>query len=309
MTTPRERIIENAAARRAARAPSRLSILIPFHKHDPSALIAALARESGAFDVALIDDGSASFDLTHRLAQKLEMLAQPARLIVWEKNAGRAQARNRLIQAARATHVLFLDADTLPAAPGFIRAWLDLAARENPVAAFGGFSVEGVKTERQTRVHKALAERSDCRPAAARGPEHVTTCNLMVRREALAALPFDDRFSGWGWEDVDWALRAERFGPIRQIDNPVLHLGLDPVAALLRKCAEAGPNFARLLLKHPDAAARMPSARAARFMARIPRQGAMRPLLAALARSPAPILLRVFALKLYRTSIYAEHTA
>ncbi|MES1201678.1 MAG: glycosyltransferase family 2 protein, partial [Pseudomonadota bacterium] len=93
---------------------------------------------------------------------------------------------------------------------------------------------------------------------------------------------------------------------VRHIDNPATHVGLDSVATLLRKCREAGPNYARLLSKHPSAQ-RFRSYRAAHAMRRLPGYKALRAPLAAIAQSAAPLHARHAALKLYRTTIYAEH--
>lgn len=301
-----ERIIENSAARMHTRA-SRLSVLVPFHKDDPTPLIAACAGARPDFDLTLIDDGSADIELLARVAEAIHRLAAPARIIVWPRNRGRSAARNRLIAAASANHVLFLDADMAPQGPGFMHAWLDFAARD-PSIAFGGFTVDAAPRSRATSVHRAIAQSADCKPAAERAKSparRVATSNLLVRRNILDAAPFDESFSGWGWEDVDWAMRAAAHGEIVHIDNPVTHTGLDCVSTLLRKYDQAGPNYRRLCTKHPEAAA-FPSTRAARFMKRLPHRRA-RPLFASLARAPAPILLRSWALKLYRTSVYADH--
>ena len=42
--------------------------------------------------------------------------------------------------------------------------------------------------------------------------------------------------------------------PILHVENPATHAGLDDVDTLMRKSAEAGPNFARLAAKHPQVA-------------------------------------------------------
>ncbi len=112
-----------------------------------------------------------------------------------------------------------------------------------------------------------------------------------------------------GWEDVDWALRAARLGAIRHIDNPATHARSRHTETLLRKYREAGPNYARLLDKHPEAK-RFASHRAARIIKRLPGQASLQRFFSWLARDPigaAPMPMRHAALKLYRTSVYAEH--
>ncbi|HWA01824.1 MAG TPA: glycosyltransferase family 2 protein [Caulobacterales bacterium] len=305
--TAQERIVRTGAA---SMTRPWLSILTPFHRHDPSPLLERLAQMAGdEAEMVLLDDGSGSIDLVSTVVRAADRLPFPARLVVWEKNRGRAAARNRLIAEARGVYVLFLDADMIPDAPDFLRRWLDLIDAEGPAAAFGGLSLKQAPRKRDTALHHFLFGRSDCRDAAARArdaAQFTAASNLLVRRDVLARTPFDSGFHGWGWEDVDWALRAAEIGPIRHIDNPATHAGLDSAATLLRKCREAGPNYERLLRKHPRAR-RFASYRAARALRALPGQKRLRPPLAALARSAAPLPLRHAALKLYRTSIYAEH--
>ena len=129
-----------------------------------------------------------------------------------------------------------------------------------------------------------------------------------MRRELLNEAPFDDNFRGWGWEDVEWALRASSRAPILHVDNPATHAGLDSVEQLLRKSAEAGPNYGRMARAHPQAARRFASHKVARWLKFVPARGALKRLCAAIVRAGnAPLTLRCFALKTFRAAHYAEH--
>jgi hypothetical protein len=124
------------------------------------------------------------------------------------------------------------------------------------------------------------------------------------------AHPFDAGFKGWGFEDTDWALSAARHVRILHVDNPASHAGLDDVATLMRKCAEAGPNFARLARKHPRAVRRFAAYRAAAALKVAPARRALRSLFAELARADlTPMPVRRTAFKLFRASHFAEHLA
>jgi hypothetical protein len=167
----------------------------------------------------------------------------------------------------------------------------------------------------ETALHHNLFGASDCRGVRARAAspaQFTASSNLLVRRTFLAAHPFDDSFVGWGFEDIDWALGAARHGDILHIDNPATHAGLDDVDTLMRKSAEAGPNFARLAAKHPEQVSRFSAHRVAKLLQLAPMRPALRKLCGWLARDPfgaAPMRLRRAALKLYRASHYAEHLA
>ncbi|MBX3476053.1 MAG: glycosyltransferase family 2 protein [Brevundimonas sp.] len=297
-----------------AEARPRLSVLIPFLRDDPDRLLTLLDHEaealSGAVEIILLDDGTGDPDLTTRMAGRIDAMRLPARLISLAANEGRSRGRNRLAQAARGASLLFLDSDMRPDGPDFLHRWIDLVRRDDPAVAFGGFSLLQAPVHPRFAVHRAMALRSDCTPCEQRAlqPEkHVFTSNLLVRRDVFEAEAFDDGFAGWGWEDVEWAMRVSRRFPIRHIDNPATHMGLDTVQALAAKYEQSAPNFARVAARHPDILAAYPSYRAARLLGRVPGLGLARPWMKRAAGAGwLPVAARAFALRLYRAALYAE---
>jgi hypothetical protein len=141
----------------------------------------------------------------------------------------------------------------------------------------------------------------------ARTPEkYVYTSNLLVRRDVFEAEGFDERFTGWGWEDVEWGMRvAARFG-VTHIDNTATHLGLDTAEALLGKYEQSLTNFQRILQLHPDIVRGYPSYRLSRALKVLPARKVWRDALKQLALSRAPLSLRVAAAKIFRAGLYAE---
>jgi glycosyltransferase involved in cell wall biosynthesis len=295
-------------------ATPQLSVLIPFHGHDPAPLIRLLDREAAALagrvEIVLLDD--AGPDPAHALAaaQAVQAARLPARLITLTRNEGRSKGRNRLAAAARAPRFLFLDSDMAPDAPDFLGRWLALIDASDPPCAVGGFSLLQAHPGPTHRLHAALQARGECAPAAQRAlqPEkYVFTSNLLVRRDVFEAEGFDEGFTGWGWEDVEWGMRvAARFG-VTHIDNPATHLGLDTAETLARKYAQSTANFARVLAKHPQVIARYPSYRVAKALRTLPGHRLLGRACRGLALSEhLPTPLRVAAMKLHRAALYAE---
>ena len=297
-----------------ADATPMVSVLVPFLRDDPSALLAALDREgaslAGAVEVVVLDDGTGDTALTKRLMALAGGLTLPVRLESLAANLGRAKGRNRLASQARGRWLLFMDSDMLPDRPDFLAAYLAVINEQSPAVAFGGFSLQQAPLRREHALHRRMALASDCAPLALRRamPEkYVYTSNLLVRRDVFETIGFDEGFEGWGWEDVEWAMRVQASHPILHIDNTATHLGLDPAPAMAAKYEQSAGNFARVVAAHLETVSRYPSYRVAKLLKRAPMRGAWRPALKALAlMEHAPLALRALAMRLYRAALYAE---
>ncbi|MFP1131668.1 glycosyltransferase family 2 protein [Asticcacaulis sp. W401b] len=299
-------VVTNAAYEAAP--PPRLAVLIPFYKESPATLLRALTPTPGV-EIVLLDDGSGQLELTQEVMSTIDEITLPVTFLSLTHNEGRARGRNRLTQAARGDYFLCLDSDMLPDAPDFLTRWLEVM-EDRPAVVFGGFSLLQAPTDKRFAIHRLMAAKSDCLDAATRAlmPEkYVFTSNLLIRRDVFAAQDFDNRFTGWGWEDVEWAMRvAQQFG-VQHIDNPATHLGLDTADTLMRKYEQSVGNFARVIDKHPQVVATYASYRAARLIRKLPLRGALRATLRRVIRNEAlPLKARAFGLRLYRAALYSE---
>ena len=124
-----------------------------------------------------------------------------------------------------------------PANHEFLKNYLNAITASGADIIFGGFDVETHQSNPDLDVHRALSEVSDCltlEERQAAGAQYVASSNLCVRRGVLTSEPFDSGFSGWGWEDSEWAARVSKRFNLIHIDNPAVHLGLETTATLLR---------------------------------------------------------------------------
>lgn len=305
-----ERLLDNVFWPGAA---PRLSICVPAYGHDVSSLMTALAEceNAGLAELIVHDDGAGDHDLLARLQQEAGRLRLAVRLIAADANRGRAAARNAAIAHARADWVLLLDADMLPDEPAFLTRYLDaMDANAEPAVVVGGYSLRLAAHDPRHALHRWQAEASECLPASQRQAapgRYVFSSNVLVHRAVLDIIPFDEAFTGWGWEDTDWGIRAAKFYPVRHIDNTATHLGLDADAALMSKYAQSGENFARLVQRHPDEARMMPLFRMARRARNLPLRTTARDLAEWTAKASfLPLAVRGRALKTWRALVYAE---
>jgi hypothetical protein len=291
-----------------------LSIASPYFRDDPTPWLEALSHDIKAPDVEiiLVDDGTGDIGLDTKVRAAIDAWPGAATMVRFHQNRGRASARNRAIEAARGQYILFIDADMLPGDPLFLTRYFDAITKRASSIIFGGFTAAGANVDHDTLLNHSLASKNDCKTAserAQRGAIAVASNNLLVRRDVFAKVAFDGRFTGWGWEDTEWAMRAVFSGyGLTHIDNPAIHVGLDSTNAMLRKYREAGQNLRRLLDLHPEAGT-MTGAKIAKALTHVPAHHAFRPMSAWMARDPlnvVPLRLRGLALKFWRASHAAE---
>jgi len=290
-----------------------LSVLIPYFKDDPTALLHALLSQTAELEdveILIYDDGTGDAELNAKVCAAVKSAHSPVHLIIADENKGRSTARNALQENAKADWVLFLDADMRPVSHHFLKDYVKLVQADAADVIFGGFTVPEQAESADQELHRALSEVSDCLSLAARqtaGPQFVASSNLAVRKVVLAEEGFDATFSGWGWEDSEWAARVAKRFELTHADIPALHLGLESTETLLRRFETSGHNYVRFTEKHPDIAQSLNLFQISQKLRKTPGQKFMRPVLKlAVKLNIMPMKLRLLALKLWRASHYAE---
>lgn len=300
---------------RWARVEPVLSVLVPVYKYDSTKLISALSECEFAKQVELIlyDDGSDDAGLSEALKVGIDAFKGAGCVVTAAHNIGRSGGRNRLETLARSNWMLFLDSDMIPDDRLFLRRYMSLIEQYGqPILVVGGFSLQQAEKTSTNALHWHQCAQSECVPAEERQTNpgrYVFTSNVLVHKDIMAVVPFDHAFEGWGWEDVDWGLRAARRFPVLHIDNTATHVGLDTASTLIRKYAQSGPNFWLVASRHPDALKQTGLYRIALILSYIPGRSLIKWISNGLARLPVtlmPARLTLFFLKLFRASVYAE---
>jgi glycosyltransferase involved in cell wall biosynthesis len=305
--------VKTIESQKRFRTRPRLSVLIPFYRDNPGDLLEALLnsnRSSKDVEVLIYDDGTNDSDLSAALCAQVREAQSPVRLLIAKDNNGRAFARNYLVAQARADWVLFLDADMLPVTPHFVQDYLTAISSEDTDIVFGGFHVPDHTDDPERELHRAFSQTSDALSVEERnrfGPQYVCSSNLCVRRTVIQAEAFDPEFTGWGWEDSEWAARAGKRFKLTHADIPALHLGLETTDTLLRRFKDSGGNYQRFTQRHPELAKSLNLYKAVQRLKNIPGHQIVRPALKMLVKlNFAPVQLRLAALKLWRASWYAD---
>jgi len=231
-----------------------ISVIVPtFNNRDVlRGTIAALQRQTFApddYEIVIADDGS-----TDGTAAMIGDVRGPVSIrYLTQDNRGRAAARNMGVRAARGRILLFIDSD-LWATPtlleGHHRHYADGVGRRG---------VQGRSlTHPDSRVTpfmktKEMTPDLTLRRRRNLSPFHVTTRNCSLLREDFeAAGGFDEAFSGYGWEDIELALRMNANGVRFDYEPEALgyHYHVETLDGMSRKLRQAGEGAVYFWRKH-----------------------------------------------------------
>jgi len=249
----------------SATTTPKLSILVPTYDHDVAPLCRELladmaALPAGTVELLVLIDGNPALAGQDATITEANRLGLPAALALAAVNLGRSMARNRLARMARGRFLHFLDADSLPDAPGFVGRTLDALRDDGSrdvLVLCGGRT--GKRLGAPPPDAQLFALHSQKREWITADQRNLDPCgnflsaNFVVPRALFFDMPFDEQFSGWGWEDTEWALRISSRAQIRHIDNTVSHMEHHKDAVWLNRIDRAADNYMRLYRLHPDA--------------------------------------------------------
>ncbi|MEL7222380.1 MAG: glycosyltransferase [Bacteroidota bacterium] len=232
-----------------------LSILIPIYCYDVGELVRDLHQQAQAlsapWEIKLLDDASSvSWQENNRSLVQLEG-------VYYEEltaNIGRAAIRNRLAKQAQYDYLLFMDCDSGVDHPDFLQQYCQqLAPRK---VCYGGRTYQSTIPPLPYRLHWHYGRLREVRTAVERSKkpyEGFMTNNFVVPKKVFQEIKLDEQLKQYGHEDTLFGLELKKAGiELQHIDNPLLHLGLEPADSWLVKQQQAIQNLYKLYLDHPQ---------------------------------------------------------
>lgn len=232
-----------------------LSILIPVYCFDVRPLVRALWQQAQdleiPWEICLLDDASpTTWQSKNRALQDLPGVNYAERPV----NSGRAQMRNALAADARHDYLLFMDCDSAVPDTHYLARYCK-ALQANTVLC-GGRIYKDAPDRAVEQLHWWYGSQREVRSASQRQQrpyEGFMTNNYVVPRTVATQIPFEAKLQHYGHEDTLFGLELQRRQiPIRHLDNPLLHIGLEEASSWLEKQQQAIQNLFWLHQQHPD---------------------------------------------------------
>lgn len=228
---------------------SQLSILIPVYNDVAAPLVAELQRQAEAirgleYEIVVFDDGSDNIEAVSR--NKAACALPHCRYVRTGRHASRSAMRNDMARQGRYEWRLMVDARVSVVYGDFIRRYLESGVRPGGVV-LGGVTVDGgAETGRLYREnlrfrYEKHEEKSHSLEARMKRPyASMRTTNFFHHRSVLERVPYDERVTTYGYEDVLLGKALQEAGVrVQHIDNPVAYTSFESNAVYLVKLDEA----------------------------------------------------------------------
>ncbi len=252
-----------------------LSVLIPVYNWDVRELLQEIHRQAEVLEpewkieIIVMDDGSQEQGVNAAFAEMLPMVGFTA----FPENRGRVVIRNLLLEKAKGEYVLFIDADMLPDHDHFLRHYVEKAIAGCDIVC-GGISYQNSRQQNDDySFYYYKSRKTEAVPADVRNRQpwrYLFTSNIMLRRRILETIQFDPRFTGYGFEDIEWAIRLYKSYEIIHIENSCSHMGSMTKYQTYVKMSASIENYALLLSLHPEITGQSSAAKTSTFLKVLP---------------------------------------
>jgi len=219
-----------------------LAILIPTYNFNITRLATELHRQamdqSIDFEIIVMEDGSEKWIKENKLIGELANCKH----IILEDNTGRSAIRNKLADKAKFDHLLFMDCDAEVCSSDFIQKYLPFCNKECVV--IGGTAYDPKEKNPDFSLRLKYGRVRETRTASERGKNNFSTFNFLISKSIFNQVRFDESIRGYGHEDMLFGHQLHQLGyEYIQIENPLIHKGLDDNRTFLSKTEEGTRNL------------------------------------------------------------------
>ena len=214
------------------------------HVGSMGAIVAAKRHENHCGGIHLLDEATGEYNTSYLErhfpqggVRQVECVYRQQGLMV---APGNPLGIASLADMARGEYLLFMDCDAMPPDDLFLSRYADcLSDGSSPDVICGGVTVPDSLPSRDVslRYYYGLeVERKSASVRLAAPYSSFVPFNFMIRKRTFDRIRFDESFSCYGHEDTFFGFTLQERGvSITHIDNPLVHLGLEPNAVFLAK--------------------------------------------------------------------------
>jgi glycosyltransferase involved in cell wall biosynthesis len=219
-----------------------LSILIPTYNYNITSLVADLHKQALEtyvdFEIIVLEDGSTLYVEENNGVDDFEFASH----IVLAENIGRSAVRNKLADIAKYDHLLFMDCDADVLSMHFVEKYVAFCKEECIV--IGGTAYDSNENDPQFSLRLTYGRMREARTALERGKNNFSTFNFLISKSIFNRIRFDESLQGYGHEDMLFGHHLHQLGyEFIQIENPLVHKGLDNNKIFIQKTEEGSRNL------------------------------------------------------------------
>lgn len=231
-----------------------LSICIPVYNYNVVPLVKSLLDCcEGDEDIEIVVADDASDEFFKKSNEALNDLPT-IKYIKREENSGRSAIRNFLANSATKEYLLFIDADSEIPDCSFITKYKN-AIKEADVVC-GGTSYNDRPEDEALILRYIFGINREVRAVDERLSfpyRSFSAHNFCIKRDLFLEHPFDKQIRSYGHEDTLLGLSLKKRGvKILHIDNPLVHIGLEPAIEFLDKTNNGLENLISLVANRPE---------------------------------------------------------
>lgn len=228
-----------------------ISLLIPVYNYDIIALVHIMKSALGIVpefcEILIGDDGSSP-----EYREKYRSLeSDNVKVIVSEKNIGRAAIRNKLANEAKGDYLLFIDADTMltGTAEAYIMKWIPMLSVSRVICG-GTIYHDSPPGDPDKLLRWKYGKWREQKKATERNKHpyaYFSTFNVLIDKTVFSKIRFNEELKQYGFEDTLMGYQLKKAGiSILHIDNGLIHEGLESNSEYLNKTKLGIENLSKL---------------------------------------------------------------
>jgi glycosyltransferase involved in cell wall biosynthesis len=229
-----------------------LSVLIPVYNYQITKLVVQLIKQIKeslvCAEIIIVDDASSMYtEENNKIVEFDEVFYERV-----GNNRGRAAIRNYLASKAKYDYLLFIDCDAKVKNPNFIKNYVQ-AINNNKEVVCGGLEYEShISKTSKLYFRWYYGIKREYRKAIERNKKpfkSFSSFNFLIRKDIFQKIKFNENLTKYGHEDTLFGIELKKRNySISQIDNPLVHDGIDETSLFIQKTEQSVKNL-KLLYK------------------------------------------------------------